>query len=383
MPWTVSRSDACPASRPWAVIKDDDGSIEGCHASEADAQAQLVALNIAESEGRAYESIDFKPPEGVATEAQRGLDWRREYGRGGTEIGIARARDLAGRRNISPETARRMKAYFDRHEVDKEGEGWSPSQDGYPSNGRIAWALWGGDAGRSWANQLVRRMNAEDEDRSISMETLEIERRLMEFEEEDELVIEPRQNGQTSIVGYAAVYNRLSLDLGGGLREEILPGAFDKILNRQRGKADVVALFNHDSNIVLGRTSSGTLELSSDEKGLRYVVTPPNSRDDILELIRRRDVRGSSFAFTVDKSGERFRQTDEGKTIRQISEVKGLYDVGPVLTPAYPASSATVAMRSYQAWLAEQKQPEEVAVRSVMSGVAASVASLLRLKLHG
>ena len=382
MPWTVSRSDACPASRPWAVIKDDDGSIEGCHASEADAEAQLVALNIAESEGRAYESIDFKPPEGVAEEAQRGLDWRREYGRGGTEIGIARARDLAGRRNVSPETARRMKAYFDRHQVDKEGEGWSPSQDGYPSNGRIAWALWGGDAGRSWANQLVRRMNAEDEDRSISMDTLEIERRLMEFEDEDELVVEPRQNGQAAIVGYAAVYHRLSLDLG-GFREEILPGAFDRILNRQRGKADVVALFNHDSNIVLGRTSSGTLELSSDDKGLRYVVTPPNSRDDILELIRRRDVRGSSFAFTVDKSGERFRQTDEGKTIRQIREVKGLYDVGPVLTPAYPSSSATVAMRSYQAWLAEQKQAEEVAVRSVMSGVAAGVASLLRLKLHG
>jgi len=379
MPWTVSRSDACPASRPWAVIKDDDGSIEGCHASEADAQAQLVALNIAESEGRAYEGIDFKPPEGVSTEAQRGLDWRREYGRGGTEIGIARARDLAGRRNVSPETARRMKAYFDRHEVDKEGEGWSPSQDGYPSNGRIAWALWGGDAGRSWANQLVRRMNAEDEDRSYSMD---IERRVMPFEDEDELVIEPRQNGQAAIVGYAAVYNRMSLDLG-GFREEIMPGAFDRFLGR--AKPDVVALYNHDSNIVLGRTTSGTLELSSDDKGLRYVVTPPASRDDIMELIARRDVRGSSFAFTVDKAGESFRTAENGKAIRQIKEVKGLYDVGPVLTPAYPASSATVAMRSYEAWLAEQEQEqrETVAVRSVMSGVAASVASLLRLKLHG
>jgi HK97 family phage prohead protease len=381
MPWTVSRSDDCPASRPWAVIKDDDGSIEGCHASEADAQAQLVALNIAESEGRAYESIDFKPPAGVAEEAQRGLDWRREYGRGGTEIGIARARDLAGRRNVSPETARRMKAYFDRHEVDKEGEGWDRGSDGYPSNGRIAWALWGGDAGRSWANQLVRRMNAEDEDRSYIMD---IERRVMPFETEDELTVEPRANGQAAIVGYAAVYNRLSLDLG-GFREEILPGAFDKILGRQRNKADVVALFNHDSNIVLGRTSSGTLELSSDDKGLRYVVTPPASRTDIMELIARRDVRGSSFAFTVDrKTGERFRQTDDGKTIRQIREVSGLYDVGPVLTPAYPASSATVAMRSYEAWLAEQQeQPAEVAARSLMSGIAAGVASVLRMKLRG
>ena len=121
MPWHVEQSGECPASRPWAVVKDDDGTIEGCHASEADAQDQLTALNIAESEGRAYEDINFSPPEGVRNEAQRGLDWRREYGRGGTEVGIARARDLAGGRTISPETAKRMKAYFDRHEVDKQG----------------------------------------------------------------------------------------------------------------------------------------------------------------------------------------------------------------------------------------------------------------------
>jgi len=379
MPWTVEQSAECPDSRPWAVVKDADGSIEGCHATEADANAQLVALNIAEAEGRAYESLDFKPPQGVREAAAQGLEWRREYGRGGTEIGIARARDLAGGRNISPETARRMKAYFDRHEVDKEGQGWSPGEPGYPSSGRIAWYLWGSDAGRSWANKLVRQMNAEDEDRSESMDNLE--RRFLEVADADELAVEPRANGQTSIVGYAAVYNRLSLDLG-GFREEILPGAFDKILNRQRGKADVVALFNHDNNIVLGRTSSGTLELSSDAKGLRYVVTPPMSRQDVVELISRRDVFGSSFAFTLDrKTGESFRQTEDGKTIRQVREVSGLYDVGPVLTPAYPASSSAVAMRSYKAWLAEQNPEqviEEVAARSQVRDAAAAWALRLR-----
>ena len=123
MPWHIEKSAECPASRPWAVVKDDDGSIEGCHQSEAAADQQLTALNIAEAEGRAYESIDFNPPKGVRGEAEKGLAWRREFGRGGTAIGIARARDLAGGKNISPETARRMKAYFDRHEVDKQGEG--------------------------------------------------------------------------------------------------------------------------------------------------------------------------------------------------------------------------------------------------------------------
>lgn len=187
---------------------------------------------------------------------------------------------------------------------------------------------------------------------------MEIERRDFAFEESDELVIEQRADGRAAIVGYAAVYNRLSLDLG-GFREEILPGAFDKILSRQRGKSDVVALFNHDSNIVLGRSSSGTLELSSDDKGLRYVVTPPVSRADVLELIQRRDVRGSSFAFTVESKNESFRTGEDGKAIRQIREVSGLYDVGPVLVPAYPATSASVAMRSYEAWLASQEKPAE------------------------
>ena len=187
---------------------------------------------------------------------------------------------------------------------------------------------------------------------------MEIERRDFAFEEENELTVESRADGRAAIIGYAAVYNRLSLDLG-GFREEILPGAFDKILSRQRGKSDVVALFNHDSNIVLGRSSSGTLELSSDEKGLRYVVTPPVSRADVLELIQRRDVRGSSFAFTVESKNESFRTGEDGKAVRQIREVSGLYDVGPVLVPAYPQTSAAVAMRSYEAWLASQEKPAE------------------------
>jgi HK97 family phage prohead protease len=210
---------------------------------------------------------------------------------------------------------------------------------------------------------------------------MEIERRDFAFEEENELIVESRADGRAAIIGYAAVYNRLSLDLG-GFREEILPGAFDKILNRQRGKGDVVALFNHDSNIVLGRSSSGTLELSSDEKGLKYVVTPPVSRADVLELIQRRDVRGSSFAFTVEPKNESFRTGEDGKAIRQIREVSGLYDVGPVLNPAYPSTSASVAMRSYEAWLATQTQPEAVAAEIVKRSLVRDAAAAWALRLR-
>lgn len=109
-----------------------------------------------------YAHINFTPPEGVRKEAKRGLKWRREHKRGGTAVGVARARDLSGGKTISPETAKRMKSYFARHEVDKEGKGWSPGEEGFPSAGRVAWALWGGNAGKAWANKLVNQMNAAD-----------------------------------------------------------------------------------------------------------------------------------------------------------------------------------------------------------------------------
>ena len=80
----------------------------------------------------------------------RGLDWRKEHGRGGTEVGVARARDIINGRELSPSTVRRMYSFFSRHEVDKKGKGFDKGEEGYPSAGRIAWALWGGDAGFSF-----------------------------------------------------------------------------------------------------------------------------------------------------------------------------------------------------------------------------------------
>ena len=97
----------------------------------------------------------------MAAEAKLGLAWRAEFNRGGTEVGVARARDISNRTNLSPETIGRMVSYFARHEVDKEGEGFSPGEDGYPSAGRIAWALWGGDPGASWARARQQQLDTE------------------------------------------------------------------------------------------------------------------------------------------------------------------------------------------------------------------------------
>lgn len=116
------------------------------------------------------EDIDLKPTEAMAEEAQKGLDWRKEFGRGGTEVGVARARQLVNRQEVSAETVRRMHSYFSRHEVDKEGEGFSPGEDGYPSAGRIAWALWGGDVGQSWARNKDRQLDKIDEEATRAIE---------------------------------------------------------------------------------------------------------------------------------------------------------------------------------------------------------------------
>jgi HK97 family phage major capsid protein/HK97 family phage prohead protease len=102
--------------------------------------------------------MPYKPTDGMKTEAQRGLDWRDEYGRGGTEIGIGRARDIVAGRQLSEDVVKRMYSFFSRHEVDKQAEGFRPGEEGYPSNGRIAWALWGGDAGFSWSKDKVNSM---------------------------------------------------------------------------------------------------------------------------------------------------------------------------------------------------------------------------------
>jgi HK97 family phage prohead protease len=111
-----------------------------------------------------YSHIDFKPPSGARREAEYGLKLRREYGRGGTAVGIARARDLSNGEELSPSTLRRMKAYFDRHEIDKQGEGFNRGDKGWPSNGYIAAKLWGGfESGYSWAKKVVEQMNAADE----------------------------------------------------------------------------------------------------------------------------------------------------------------------------------------------------------------------------
>lgn len=154
------------------------------------------------------------------------------------------------------------------------------------------------------------------------------------------LEVRKSEEGEGKIAGYAAVFNSLSEDLG-GFKEQIKPGAFRSAIE----KSDTVALFNHDSNIVLGRKSAGTLELKEDKKGLWMEITPPDTQAarDLMTSIERGDIKQQSFGFIVDSDSW---ETREGQEIRTIESVSELLDVSPVTYPAYPDTS--VALRSLE-----------------------------------
>lgn len=106
----------------------------------------------------------FSPPQGVRDAAQQGLDYRSEFGRGGTPVGIARARDLSNGTSVSPETILRMVDFFNRHQKNRV----SPEPGEAPTNGWIAWLLWGGDAGQAWANKVMRSEKLREADKATT-----------------------------------------------------------------------------------------------------------------------------------------------------------------------------------------------------------------------
>lgn len=162
-------------------------------------------------------------------------------------------------------------------------------------------------------------------------------------------------DGVRRLAGYAAVFESRSHDLGGWY-EVIAPGAFRDALGD-----DVRALWNHDPNFVLGRTTSGTLRIWEDENGLGYEVTLPNTSwaRDLWELVARGDVRESSFAFTV--ADEAWDEGADGP-VRTVKKIERLYDVSPVTYPAYPATQAE-ARAVLERARAEGRLPPPVAPR--------------------
>lgn len=306
-----------------------------------------------------------QPNDGMKAEAQRGLDWRSEFGRGGTEIGIARARDIVNDRDLSDETVRRMKAYFDRHEIDKEAEGFRPGEDGYPSNGRIAWALWGGDPGRSWANKHAKADAIDEAARNVIQPDQKAGADMSEREIRRGVPVEIREDeaGEIKVAGYAAVFGE-ETNIGGMFTESIQRGAFKAAIKRD----DVVFLINHEG-LPLARTRSGTLKLSEDERGLYMEAMLDQADPDVRSIVpkmKRGDLDKMSFAFRP------VRQIwDDSKPIpRRVILEAQLFDVSIVTTPAYDGTE--IALRSLQQFRDEQVKSQaarRMRMKAKISGV--------------
>jgi hypothetical protein len=144
-------SDAVLSLYNWEPTKE---TFSGAILELASGAVTTLDINVITASGRMYTI-----PDGVKSEAQKALNWRKEEKRGGTPVGLNTARTLAKGGQIGIEKVRHIAKYFPRHEVDKKGKGWEPGEDNFPSNGRIAWALWGGDAARRWASAIVEREN--------------------------------------------------------------------------------------------------------------------------------------------------------------------------------------------------------------------------------
>lgn len=252
--------------------------------------------------------------------ARRGQRLNEEGGgKCATAVGKETARILAAGETLSDARVKRMYSFLSRAETY-----YNP--DDTEACGTISYLLWGGKSAHSWSRKKVEQMENDertkhDDAEKRTMGTIEVRE-----SDSDEMMLE----------GYAAVYNS-ETDLG-HFREVIRPGAFDDVLDN-----DVRALINHDPNLILGRTTNGTLELSVDERGLKYKVKLGEQQyaKDFYESVKRGDISQSSFAFTIEKQS-----WNEERTVRSVDKVRQLLDVSPVTYPAYAA--ATVQARDQQ-----------------------------------
>jgi len=184
--------------------------------------------------------------------------------------------------------------------------------------------------------------------KDTNMKTEDTERRF--FAEPVGFEVRDGKEDENTIEGYAAVFNKNSVDFG-GWHERIAPGAFSDVLND-----DAVALFNHDYNMILGRNKVN-VTLSQDETGLRYKVKLPETTlaKDLRQLVKDKIIHQSSFAFTVAEQKWEHPKDEKQPSVRTITKMKRLYDVSPVTSPAYP--DATVGARSFEANKPKEQEP--------------------------
>ena len=263
------------------------------------------------------EPIDLQPTSAMRAEAQRGLDWREQFGRGGTGVAVRRARQILSGDEMTPETIITMAAWFARHEVDKEGQGYRPDEDGYPSAGRIAWALWGGDPGQSWSirkrEEMMRIDDALDVARSATSAGREIKAVACSYKA---LEADRTFEGYGSVFGVVDSYG-----------DVVMPGAFADTIRKAEGSGRMPAmLWQHDPSQVIGVWRS----MREDARGLHVVGELADTQlgREAYALLKMGALSGLSIGYSV--SGEHY---DRERDVRELTGID-LWETSLVTFPA-------------------------------------------------
>ena len=280
-------------------------------------------------------------PDSAVNNAKRAIKHKEDNGSDcGTQTGWIRARQISEKQGFDEPMIKRIYSFLSRAKTYDQGKYFD--DDGNEICGSIMYDAWGGDSMKNWAERKLNELEENSTDMSNKEQrtfTGSIEIRMNEDGTESR-----------TIEGYAAVFDTWSHDLG-WFRERVSRSAFEGV-----DMSDVVATFNHDFNYPLARTSSDTLKLMVDERGLKYEFNAPNTTagNDLLENVRNGNIKGSSFMFTVSEDSWTFRSGEEMDE-REIIKVGRLYELGPVVMPAYP--DTTAAARSAEA-AKEEAKPE-------------------------
>ena len=299
--------------------------------------------------------IDLMPTDGMRTEAERYRGWKSDGEQGGTEVAATRASQILSGDELSPETVITMAAWFARHEVDKQGEGFSPDEDGYPSPGRVAWAAWGGDAGQVWSAAKADRIKALEENRAMAADRAEPN------ELSDEASVEDAAASLRSMEGR---YKRSELTTFDEVEDRTYEFPFssefpvaryfgNEILSHEASAADLSRLndgapllFNHNPDRVIGVVEGARID-SKVRRGYARVRFSRNAfAQEVLSDVKDGVLRNVSFGYSIDKMEER----GSGDYVAtawapyEVSIVSVPADktvgIGRALMPTEPAASA-------------------------------------------
>ena len=350
MPWHIDKSSRCAASKPWAVIKDADGSVVGCHPTKAAAQKQLAALNVnVASQGRETPMATESTEERWDGSASRYSD---------SEYAKATVLDRGDCMDASGMTAKNRYSL----PVANPGSSWSQS----PDKGGVAAAagmISKVSAGAACKTAAARRLL-----RCYGKLGMDAPESLTQMAGRDQASAPPRAplvralpnglelreadgDGMPTLAGHFAVFDQwteIDSRFEGNFLERVAPGAFAKTFEENRQQMRV--LFEHGKDPQIGNKVLGAIKtLSEDERGAFYEVPllDTSYNRDLLPALRS-DLYGSSFRFEVmreqfTRTPERSEHNPEGLPERTLQEVR-LYEFGPVTFPAY--AGATAGLRS-------------------------------------